>query len=436
MFYVVANGGMSMSIGLQPLSSIVIGSPWVLLGIPNQKEDQNSKNLVPNALQDMSSGTLRYLGFAYQDKLIEFETYDGNDDHPTHELLLDPSNYSSIENNLTFVGLVGLSDPSCVEVHQVIENCKVASIRVMVITRDNKNTTEFICREIGVFGPTEDISSKSLTGKEFMELLDKKAYLRQNGRLLFSRAGPRYKQEIMRLLKEDGKVAKEASDMVLADDNFSSIVAIVGEDISIYNNMKAFIKYMISSNIGEVASIFLTTALGVLAGLIPVQLLWVNLVTDGPPATALGFNSPDKEPYAATRRFHSSRIIGRSAFGNVYKAIFVSSETVGAVKRSKQSHEGKTEFLTKLSIIACLWHKNLVHLQGWCAEKSELLLVYDFMPNGSLDNVLHPEPENGIMLTLYHRQIIETPLVLSLVLQNIQVFIIEDKDDFKGVALL
>ncbi|CAH9083674.1 unnamed protein product [Cuscuta europaea] len=98
-----------------------------------------------------------------------------------------------------------------------------------------------------------------------------------------------------------------------------------------------------------------------------------------------------KELRAATKGFNPGRIIGSGAFGTVYKAIFENSGNIAAVKRSKHTHEGKAEFMAELSIIAGLRHKNLVQLQGWCVEKDELLLVYEFMANGSLDKVLYKE---------------------------------------------
>ena len=328
------------------------------------KMDAFARNKVLKSI-DMAAGhALRMLALAVKPTLEgHLASYDGRDSHPGHALLADISKYSTIESDLVFVGLTGLQDPPRTEVKQAIEDCSNAGIRVIVITGDNKLTAEAVCREIAVFGYEQDMESRSMTGSAFAALpeSEKRAFLAQGGGLCFSRAEPRHKQDIVRLLKDmdevvamtgDGvndapalkladigvamgitgtEVAKEASDMVLADDNFATVVAAVEEGRAIYNNMKAFIRYMISSNIGEVASIFLSAALGLPEGLIPVQLLWVNLVTDGPPATALGFNPADPDIMSKPPRRSSDHFITPwILFRWLVVGLYVGCATVGA----------------------------------------------------------------------------------------------------------
>lgn len=280
------------------------------------------------------------------------------------------------ENDLCFVGLVGMQDPPRPEVRAAIRECHAAGIRVIMVTGDNKATAESVSHQInllpsaglkvesnithrsaaisasdsttvgiattGVAGSssssyaatTEDginaspsalaANFSSLSGIEFDELPPNVASIAVSKLSVFSRVEPAHKSKLVEALQSQGHVvamtgdgvndapalkradigiamgsgtavAKHAADMVLADDNFATIVAAVAAGRAIYANTKQFIRYMVSSNIGEVVAIFSAAVLGIPECLNPVQLLWVNLVTDGLPATAIGFNTPDRD---------------------------------------------------------------------------------------------------------------------------------------------
>ncbi|MBI2405679.1 cation-translocating P-type ATPase, partial [Candidatus Microgenomates bacterium] len=223
------------------------------------------------------------------------------------------SEVKNVEENLTFLGLIGMMDPPRPEVKEAIQICKNAGVKVVMITGDHLLTAQAIAQELG-------ISGEALTGADLEKLSDENFLNQVENIGIYARVNPEHKIKIIKALKQKGHqvamtgdgvndapalkaadigvamgqtgtdVAKESSDMILLDDHFATIVEAIKEGRGIYENIRKFVNYLLSSNMMEVSVIFIALLLGWPLPLLPIHLLWINLVTDGLPAIALGID--------------------------------------------------------------------------------------------------------------------------------------------------
>jgi Ca2+-transporting ATPase len=297
----------------------VKGAPDIVLNLCSHYQGMDDK---PRPLNDaqrmrilaandaMTQDALRVLGMAYR----------------VTTTLPDISDPASVERNLVFVGLIGMIDPPRAEVSPALKTATRAGIRTIMITGDYPNTARAIAEAIGLLRPGHQV----LTGAELNEMSDDDLKKQVERTDVFARVSPEHKLRIVEALRANDEVvamtgdgvndapsikradigiamgitgtdvAKESADMVLTDDNYVSIVSAVEQGRIIYDNIRKFVFFLLSSNVAEIMIIFLATLAGLPKPLTVIQLLWLNLITDGAPALALAMEKGD--PGIMTRR--------------------------------------------------------------------------------------------------------------------------------------
>lgn len=244
-----------------------------------------------------------------------------------------------LEENLTFLGIVGMIDPPREEVKASIAECKDAGIRTVMITGDHQNTALAIAQELGMASSI----SETMTGQQLNEISDPELQEKVEKTRVFARVSPEHKVRIVKSLKENGHivsmtgdgvndapslkqadvgvamgitgtdVSKGAADIVLTDDNFATIVAAVEQGRNIFQNIKKSILFLLSCNLGEITAIFIGVLLGMPTPLTAVQILWVNLITDTFPAIALGMDPDDPDVMKEKPRNPKESIFARGS---------------------------------------------------------------------------------------------------------------------------
>lgn len=319
------------------------GAPDKIISRSNQEMTQKGLNLMTAASRErllnindqMASRALRVLAFAYR----RLEQLPRSNDH-------------ELEQNMIFVGLEGMIDPPRPEAVKAVKSCIEAGIRPVMITGDHRATALAIARELGM----NTTSAGVLTGNEIEGLSNAALDERIEKTAVFARVTPAHKLRIVQAFKRKGNivamtgdgvndapalkeadigvamgkggtdVAKEAASMVLLDDNFATIVAAIEEGRMIFDNIRKFIRYLLACNLGEILMMGVAAFLGMPLPLVPIQILWLNLVTDGLPALALGVDPPEANIMKRPPRRQNESIFS----GGLGTNIFISGALIGA----------------------------------------------------------------------------------------------------------
>ncbi|MBN1104638.1 MAG: cation-translocating P-type ATPase, partial [Deltaproteobacteria bacterium] len=296
-----------------PVVAFVKGAPDIVLNLCEGifkdgkvvAANQEEKQAVLDANHDMASQALRVLGIAYRPM----------------EGLPDTCDSAHVEQKLTFVGLLGMIDPPRPEVKEAVKVAQGAGLKSVMVTGDYKDTAEAVAREIGLLTPNGKVFSGTeldkMSGEDLAKVIDHVD--------VCCRVSPQNKTQIVDAFKAkdhvvamtgDGvndapalkranigvamgitgtDVTKETADMVLTDDNYASIVSAIEEGRIIYSNIRKFVYFLLVCNVGEILIVFLSVLLGMPVPFRPIQLLWLNLVTDGAPALALGMEKGEPD---------------------------------------------------------------------------------------------------------------------------------------------
>ncbi|HIH9993301.1 TPA: calcium-translocating P-type ATPase, PMCA-type [Clostridium botulinum] len=336
--------------------------------------DEIKQNIM-NASNEMSKNALRVLGAAY--KTLEDNNY----------------NKESLESNLTFIGLVGMIDPPRESVKDSIFECKNSGIKTIMITGDHKITAFAIAKELGI---AED-ESQAIFGYELDDMSDTELSSKIENLRVFARVSPEHKVKIVKALKSKGNivsmtgdgvndapslkaadigvamgitgtdVAKGASDMVLTDDNFSTIVSAIKEGRNIYNNIKKSIIFLLSCNLGEILALFIGILLGWPSPLRPIHLLWVNLITDSLPALSLGIDPGDPDIMdEKPRNPKESLFAGGAGISLILNGLLIGTLTlvafeVGRIRYSDSLMHAQTMAFVVLSVSQLFHSLNMRH---------------------------------------------------------------------------